>query len=1540
MKKQSIVWTTLPVALTAAKLRLSIYIAPQLDSDAAKPTLKLFSDLLDWPNRMRKASFKIGFRDPAAPGPDVILDATVVNGPDNDTHWNAIFSEATPIKPFTFANYPDRLLRSYSIRNILTHVKDVYTQVALQSPDEKPKPTDLLGNFKDLCFYDIPVRTKPKTSTNFSSNTKSSAVPPAKEDRAYKRTPMSAKRRMEYYSSLDQMLSSFVPLDALKKRKAPDKETQKFRDRIKQDYLFLVQDPSTKLCSTATEALNSLYRQLGEFQCVPPSAPNKTKDFLQMSLYYKPRNAVNDKYLPTSWLRSQQTTGKPFYYAGAADRKAGTKPLMSNSRTMASGMTAVSSDIMHEGETHPYAVAAKVKPEFDFHQILNSLNRFPWLMRKLGLVIDVEVDASTVPKAVLGKECHCYVIPNWTSDSEPGVPKTNFFPRTAYLLEDKLFSAAPKSSAAQESLHGLMRLGLTDYFDVVSLEPGGSALKVLHTVNNLSRNIARFSPLYVPEGWDLNELHPESPDNDSSEALAALRNNGIGIARHGMAYSLVNTLKSAKTSMTNLVSKQNFIAANNIAAANAIDKTQILYAEDLTRGWRADYKDLTSGSDWRSLMARDGKYQFLKNSSLDTNVSDEGFVSPSASQSSDGSSEDLYTGEMLFEWSGWSLVAPRPAKTLTKDEMKADGSPDLEDPGSGTATSDGTQIKVHFLPTAKTLPRLRYGHVYKVRARTVDLAGNSWSINEAPEEALVPKTQSPKVKYLRHDVVKTPVVLLRDALTQKSSSGETIPLSHAETVEQLVIRSNRKISTGDYAAAHPPFKADTVRYLCPPKVDYTFAETHGVFDARYFDTNKWSDLYALITHKDYQFSNASSGGYTCFTADPCTNDTIVTGSFQLPYLPDPLAKGVVLRGIPGTRAEMNGATIVKSASIVYIRSNGDVNVSPDSANNFPKGVVVIEYPYADDPAQWLSAYPHDGYLRIQVVELNEGEDPLPKWDTASRTLTVRVAKSDMFRVAYASLLRKKDTDAFFALRSWLEDAPASAQRTKALTFMELSSHWMLTPYRNLLLTHAVQQPLTDPEWYKQSLTRAFGQSYAILKDEKFGVHGKSTVKVDVNAFWELQVDNTTLDTPQDIRLAEYDASNPDHKNRRAQTASLPAGEVQVNKRNATHVNLALNHDFKDTLHRLVEYEPVGTTRFREYFPQTGYDFSVKGKRWKKHVLSTKRPEAIKLQYIVPVFAWATDKKENSIVRTRMAGLRVYMDRPWFSSGSDEKLGVILVKNGTAPNTIMDSPVEKMVTMWGYDPIWLSKPTPSELFPLSAFFLTKTRDLADSEMKQGVISGVSFDELSADAANQKKYEVDVALHDVHFDTDRKLWYSDIMLAHGESYFPFVRLALCRVQPYSLRQSERDVFISRVTQADYMQIMPLRKTNINFDASDPLSVRVSVEGVSYRASHVGVLESEVEVTLEKKTPTMGADFGWTEVSTTPIDRVNAGVLGGFWGGTVKLPAERSSTNYRIVVKEYEQLHADLYLDRSLKRGGPQSRTSTQVARRIVFADAIEI
>src|SRR5690606_39692998 len=108
------------------------------------------------------------------------------------------------------------------------------------------------------------------------------------------------------------------------------------------------------------------------------------------------------------------------------------------------------------------------------------------------------------------------------------------------------------------------------------------------------------------------------------------------------------------------------------------------------------------------------------------------------------------------------------------------------------------------------------------------------------------------------------------------------------------------------------------------------------------------------------------------------------------------------------------------------------------------------------------------------------------------------------------------------------------------------------------------------------------------------------------------------------------------------------------------------------------------------------------------------------------------------------------------SGDGELLAVILPRDGNPS----DHP---SVTQWGRDPIWGSADIAPALRPDNFPRATTT----------------SFEATLAedDGATQ----VVAVGHVVAYDEARQLWYCDIEIDAGPSYFPFVRLALARFQP---------------------------------------------------------------------------------------------------------------------------------------------------------------
>src|SRR4030095_16153245 len=63
------------------------------------------------------------------------------------------------------------------------------------------------------------------------------------------------------------------------------------------------------------------------------------------------------------------------------------------------------------------------------------------------------------------------------------------------------------------------------------------------------------------------------------------------------------------------------------------------------------------------------------------------------------------------------------------------------------------------------------------------------------------------------------------------------------------------------------------------------------------------------------------------------------------------------------------------------------------------------------------------------------------------------------------------------------------------------------------------------------------------------------------------------------------------------------------------------------------------------------------------ILNSARPDAPKVLYVVPFYDWHDDpgSTAKTVKRSRVSGLRVYLARPWYSSGDGERLGVVYLE---------------------------------------------------------------------------------------------------------------------------------------------------------------------------------------------------------------------------------------------------------------------------------------
>jgi hypothetical protein len=305
------------------------------------------------------------------------------------------------------------------------------------------------------------------------------------------------------------------------------------------------------------------------------------------------------------------------------------------------------------------------------------------------------------------------------------------------------------------------------------------------------------------------------------------------------------------------------------------------------------------------------------------------------------------------------------------------------------------------------------------------------------------------------------------------------------------------------------------------------------------------------------------------------------------------------------------------------------------------------------------------------------------------------------------------------------------------------------------------------------------------------------------------------------------------------------------------------------------------------------------------VLNTATPPRPSIAYIVPMFGWhrqGTAEEEGFTSQRDAGGLRVYLEGPWFVSGEGEQLGVVVTSMPHA-NVVAPAGVEwsAPLTNWGRDPLW-DTDAPRELpstddFPNAA---TVAEKICLPDGDRFIVTVVGF-----------RVDTD--------DTGRH--YCDIALDPDGSYYPFVRLALTRFQPNSIRGMES----SPVVLADFAQLAPRRSVSVV--SLEQLLLQVTVSGITHRApadptGGTGGTGTRVRVSVQERIPGSVDDAGWTRNDDAVVTEHG----GELWTGTVRIP-NRPPGSLRLLIEEFET-HAMFQQE----LGDPES------IERVVFAESV--
>jgi hypothetical protein len=1155
--------------------------------------------------------------------------------------------------------------------------------------------------------------------------------------------------------------------------------------------------------------------------------------------------------------------------------------------------------------TEAAAARAELESGAEFHQLLTSLSYHPTLLRALGLAFDVVLHPEFLPTVTLGSppsrvRWHVRRPSAFPVRSDPAAsPWTlDVTPYTRCRLTSDVGGAAftaAERTAVREHVQGMVHLDPARY-RLAGVDVDGLALKALGMASTL----------------DVQERQPQRPVEEAGRAgVPTLRSSGLVVALTGRADSL----------------HEDFYEARRADDALAGDPTapRDLTAGQLVRGYRVDVFD-GHRQQWFSLHERLGAYTPLRAPDLGFETEDEGFLEvsltgeldrPEAPADPDGA---LYAHEAIVTWDGWSLSAPRPGEPVQQEPAPPPASADL----------GALQLDVSVRATPRSLPRLRFLVDYRVRLRAVDLSGRSLTRARADTTTqLLDHEPGYRVSlperaftYRRGEPVPPPELVAR------------APFSPGEGLERLVIRSGAGLSAAQYAAASQDARDETLRFrgycdrhVAAAKASLQLVEAHGLFDPAVDAVHAQPDDPAAAVDSYYRVAARENGTFRDVPgARPVAHGdeeqpyvVVDADEVPLPYLPDPLSAGVLVRH--------------------QVRSVGG------------EERLEAEFPPQTD---WHDPRP----LRLRLVEGGPGVG----YDADERLLTVALPAGRTGRLRLSSLFR--DDPDVFAVVGWCRETLPPAQADDVARRVAAGEHWMTAPWRTLHLVHAVQQPLEAPSLFLDdtgdgAFHRDRGGTAARLAGT---VHldGASTAHLDLLADWVDVVDDPALG-----RLGLGDTGRPVGLERPFHTAVMRIGvpepyatpwgpevdpllratgtdggqewyelafatqdgeqrspqdvrddllerstDPSLTPQDRSRLTVAASqldglrpHELGDTRYRRISYRMVAATRFREYLdPGLPVEAtSLTGDTVTVDVLSSAPPVAPVVLDVVPTSRWersgsATDGRYES--RRLGAGLRIWLARPWFSSGAGELLGVVCGRGGPMNPS---GELYRQVSVMSQDPARASQP-PAPLRTRS-LLRTPVAEVHDLRLWPG-----------GPAADLVGYEP-------RYDPGRDAWYCDIVLDTGEAYLPFVRLGLVRYQPRSVD----GCVVSPVVATTLAQPLPDR-TVVVVRRTDGLHVSLrGPAGVGAGGANT------VGVTVETHDDRVHDPvLGWTPVAgeTSLAPGPSAGHSAS-WAGTVDLP--EAVTGLRLVVREYEHHLTD-------DRSGPAPVLVG--GRRLVHADVIPL
>lgn len=1228
------------------------------------------------------------------------------------------------------------------------------------------------------------------------------------------------------------------------------------------------------------------------------------------------------------------------------------------------------------------------KPVFEFHDIMAVINSYPQIMRKLGFVLDFLIpnDAS-IPATGTIK-----LVPNALDLDETNTVVS--IPATAYELTSTGFYVSDKPDTV--FAQGFVKINSNE-FSVIQVDADGAALKTSNMAENKVQQIAKFYEARSKVGklkrgksaMKVEKLELVEPPED--EGLPYMRTAGIAITKNGMAEHLSKSIqlnenlkiKFKQAPVKKIEVKQKIIIGQTPLLTNLRIKEPevVLYSNEIVQGYRMDIAYAEQPTKWHSLHQKKDSYTWFnevnKGFPIDNISPDEGFIQLGVAQDPDDE-DDVFVSETLARWEGWSLSVHKPGfaindsddytlksgETEKKDFVYKNKSEELKkysfDPDLEFKVNATSEI------VAGSLPKLRFGKDYNIRVRTVDLAGNSVAIDFQSESAQ--DTSRKNIRYLRYEPLASPIVLVGNELKD------------GEFLERMVIRSNFDKTSTEYEDSHPTkgkfFDEFSQRYLLPPKNSQLMAETHGMFEKAFTNNPAAAQkIYEIITNHEGLYQQTEKNKERIYKPS----------DVEIIYLPDPMAAGVslfVAEGYENTHSQDFKAKMFSffSNNEIFVKhTNGAI---PEDWYN--AGVIRIRLEEGEPNVQW------DAQQRIFTIYLPKGhrtrikfstfwrEEDLNKlsalWDLVQQDapgnlLELRklaetgqhwmVSPSREMELVHAvqQPVDKPEILAIYPDRDFDQTLVEINTRFdihgESTEKVEFQAKW-IDPLDDGISVDIKEKAGTNViadipiHYHDDKITKGtIPETNTTVSPGRKQLELKPTLQFSKRTETQFKIEPqpgakkvNNLYKPQIVLFEKFEKEKLTQNISMVDRLKLDILEPKFSFVNEMNFRIKpLEQHFGDTKHRWVDYRLNAVSRYREYFDKILTENpslnTIRESDWveKVNILSSARPNAPEVDYIIPTFEWKKSDQQTKMIHERLGGgLRIFIKRPWFSSGADEKLAV-LIPSKKDTFTIMGraTPYSQDYTNWGIDPL-LFAAKPSGNSP----------DIQNFRHSPEIDEDLAY----PDDSNKKATAV---VYPVHFDVERQLWYCDIALNAQQIYFPFIKLVLARYQKHSVRKNNTDVCLSPSVVSDMIQLVPERKSTVTFiNVAQKSKFKVEVTGTLYNERQFAIHGNKSFLRIsfldgENAQPIDGIIEPASKKSILDKNLVSIDINASLINNNVytiskdfTLPEKYNKTAFKVLIEEYECGPNKMDIDRNYKERLEQSEETD----RLIYADVFEV